>query len=370
MYSSAPRRISIPVAACLLLALAGPVLPSGSVVAQDPEYAGHAGHGDPAVAGGRLQVVHEPEHHDIVVILGPISIAATGNTMRLTPAAAVEIPIDGWLTGFQTRVLDPEGRELPSEILHHINVVRPGHRELFSPTMQRLAAAGQETGEIKVPFPFGVPLTAGDTILVVAMLHNPTGKAVEATVVSRLHYDTPAWLNRVGVQPFYIDVQPRPADAAFDLPPGRSTFTWEGSPAIDAEILGLGGHLHAYAVELRLEEIGPEGSTRVLWRSRPTFREDGLVKEIPRKKFLLRLGLGLSKDRTYRLVVVYENPTDHIITSGGMGELAGVVRPDSPWPEPDRSDPLYRADYRHFTRNNLALQDRVPEPPPGSDSRP
>lgn len=366
MRSFALGPISLPAALCLLLAAAGDLLPSGSVAAQDHAYSGHAGHGDPAVAEGRLQVVHEPEHKDLVVLLGPVSIAAGGHTMILTPAAAVESPIDGWLTGFRARVVDPDGRELPSEILHHINVVRPGHRELFSPTMQRLAAAGQETGEIKVPFPFGVPLAAGDTLLVVAMLHNPTDEAVEATVVGRLHYDTPAWLNRVGVQPFYMDVQPRPADAAFDLPPGRSTFAWEGRPAIDAEILGLGGHLHAHAVEIRLEEVRPEGKARVLWQGRPRFREDGLVREIPRKTFLMRLGLGLSKDRTYRVVVVYENPTDQVIAAGGMGELAGVVLPDSPWPEPDRSDPMYLADYRHFTRNNPALRDRVPgvEPAP------
>jgi hypothetical protein len=361
MRSSVLRPISLPAAFCLLLSAAGELLPSGPIAAQDHTYAEHAGHGDPAVAEGRLQVVHEPEHKDLVVLLGPVSIAAGGHTMKLTPAAAVEIPIDGWLTGFQARVVDPDGRELPSEILHHINVVRPGHRELFFPTMQRLAAAGQETGEIKVPFPFGVPLTAGDTLLVVAMLHNPTGQAVEVTVVGRLHYDTPAWLNRVGVQPFYMDVKQRPADAAFDLPPGRSTFAWEGSPAIDVEILGLGGHLHAHAVEIRLEEVRSEGGPRVLWQSRPSFREDGLVREIPRKTFLMRLGLGLSKDRTYRVVVVYENTTGQVITGGGMAELAGVVLPGAPWPEPDRSDPRYRADYRHFTRNNPALRDRVAE---------
>lgn len=365
MLSYALRPISLPVAFCLLLPAAGNLLAPGSVTAQDHAYSGHAGHGDPAVAESRLQVVHEPEHKDIVVLLGPISLVATGNTMRLTPAAVVEIPMEGWLTGFQARVLGPDGRELPPEILHHINVVRPGHRELFSPTMQRLAAAGQETGEIKVPFPFGVPLSPGDTLLVVAMLHNPTGEAVEATVVGRLHYDTPSWLNRVGVQPFYMDVQPRPADASFDLPPGRSTYAWEGSPAIDAEILGLGGHLHAHAVEIRLEEVRPDGRAKVLWQSRPSFSADGLVREIPRKTFLLRLGLGLSKERTYRVVVSYENPTGQVIPGGGMGELAGVVLPDSPWPVPDRSDPAYVADYRHFTRGNPALRDQVPPVEPG-----
>ena len=341
---------------CLLVLMAG----APPLMAQ---HEAHGGHGaEPLVTPGRIQVVHEPDHRDVVFLLGPIRLPATGNTMRLTPAGVVIIPEDGWLIGFRTRVLDQAGRELPSEILHHVNVVRPGRRELFLPIMQRLAAAGQETGEIRVPFPFGVPLSRGDTVLVAAMVHNPTDQAVTVTVEGRLHYDTPAWLNRVGVQPFYLDVQPPPAEAAFDLPPGRSTFTWEGSPAINVEVLGLGAHVHQFAEEIRLEEVRADREPKVLWQTRPRFRTDGRVEEIPRKTFLLRFGLGLSKDRTYRLVVVYHNPTGRTIPAGGMGELAGVVLPEGPWPEPDPTEPRYRSDYRHFARNAPELLDRNPEP--------
>ena len=330
------------------------------VVAAPVTGQGHHHHsgGDVPATEARVQVLHDAEHEDIVVLLGPFSLPAGGNTMRLTPALPVPVPVDGWVTDFRAQVVDEGGRELPREILHHVNLVRPDRRELFFPAMQRLAAAGQETGHVGIPFPFGVPVSEGDTLLVASMIHNPTGRPIRVLVEGRLHYDTPAWLDRLGVQPFYMDIQPPPMEAAFDLPPGRSTYSWEGSPAIDVEVLGLGGHLHRHAVEMRLEVLRPDGEPRVLWRTEPEFGPAGRVKEVPRKTFLLRLGLGLSADRTYRIVVVYDNPTGEVIPAGGMAELAGVVWPESTWPRTDPTDPTFLADYRNFTRNNPALRDR------------
>lgn len=293
---------SRPLPAAALLTLWWFLVPAGPAAQED-----HARHGSgfPAAESARLQVLHHEEDHEILLVLGPFDLPAEGNTMRLSPARAVAVPIDGWLTSFRTRVLDDRRRELPSDILHHINLVRPDRRELFMPVMQRLAAAGQETGGIELPFPFGVPVERGDTILLVAMVHNPTGRPVRVVLETRLHYDTPAWLDRIGVEPFFLDIQPPPRGASFDLPPGRSVFTWEGSPAIDVEVLGMGGHIHEYGRELRLEEIREDGSARVLWRATPETRPDGAIADIPRKTFLLRLGLGLSADRRYRLVAVY-----------------------------------------------------------------
>jgi hypothetical protein len=331
----------------------------GSAAPLAGQMHGAHGGGEPVATAGRLQVLHEHDREDIVALLGPIALPDTGNTMRLTPAAAITVPVDGWVTRFRARVVDERGMELPSEVLHHINVVRPDRRELFMPVMQRLAAAGQETGEIRVPVPFGVPVSRGDTLLVAAMVHNPTGRPLRLTIEARLHYETPKWLDRFDVEPFYLDVRPPPATASFDLPPGVSTFSWEGSPAIDAQVLGMGGHMHRYAKELRLEEVGPEGETKVLWSVRPELQPGGDIAAIPRCTFLHRFGLPLYKDRTYRLVAVYDNPTKTVIPGGGMAEIAGVVRPGAEWPSADAADPTFRSDYRAFTRNNPALRDRV-----------
>src|SRR5690606_634194 len=76
------------------------------------------------------------------------------------------------------------------------------------------------------------------------------------------------------VYPFYVDVTPPAAAHGFDLPPGRSEQSWEGSPAVSGRILGMGGHLHTYAVELRFEDA-TEG--KVIWRSTPILDDDGQV---------------------------------------------------------------------------------------------
>jgi hypothetical protein len=319
----------------------------------------HDMHGAPSpLPVGRIAVQHDPEGGRITVALGPFDLPASGNTMRLTPAEALVIPVDGWLTAFRARILDDAGRPLPDEILHHINLVRPDRRELFMPVMQRLVAASHETGRVDVPFPFGVAVESGDTVLVVAMLHNPTGREARVTVEAVLDYDGPEWLDRWGVQPFYVDVSAPPDGAAFDVPPGRSEVSWEGSPAIDVKILALGGHAHRFARELRLVEVRDDGSTRVLWRAEPRTGPDGGIDEIPRRRFLHRLGLPLSRDRTYRLVGVYDNPTGAVLPAGGMAEIAGVVWPSEAWPgSADRG--RVRADCLWFTRHNLALMNRV-----------
>lgn len=344
------------VAATLALAALAP----RPMVAQDHGGGHHAehhgGHGAmTATPAGRISVRHEPGENRFVTVLGPYSLPASGNTMRLTPAEVVVVPADGWLTSFETTIVDAQGRILPDEILHHINLVRPDRRELFFPVMQRIAAAGQETGRIGTPFPFGVPVSRGDTLLVAAMIHNPTGRPLDLRIRSAIEYDSPKWLDRVAVQPFHLDIAPPPQGASFDLPPGRSVRTWEGSPAVDVDVLALGGHIHRYGSELRLEEVRPRRSPKVLWRTTPELEPGGQVARVPRKTFLLRGGLELHADRTYRLVAIYENPTGETIPAGGMAEIAGVALPQDDWPDAVRSDPLFMADYASFTRHNPGL---------------
>jgi hypothetical protein len=353
--------------AALALGLAAILLWSPGALGQDTggSHGGHADSPTEVARSAALLAVHERFAQTLVLRLGPFHFDAHDPAMQLSPAWIMGMPISGWLTSFQTRVLDGAGRPLPREILHHINLVRPDRRELFMPVMQRLVAGSQETDRIGLPFPFGVPIEEGDTILIVALLHNPTGQSLDVTVETTIHYDTEAWLDRMGVQPFYIDIQPPPDPASFDVPPGRSTFTWEGSPAVDVRVLGLGGHLHQFGQELRLEEVRSEGPARVLWRTHPTTTEEGKIRGVPRQTFLLRGGIPLSSDRRYRIVAVYDNPTGRTIPSGGMAEIGGIVRLAGEWPEPDRTNPLFIADYRVFTGHNAELG-----PPGGSKPEP
>lgn len=298
----------------------------------------------------QLTVHHDVERREIVLELPPVPLPAHqgadhGHASHVTEAYIGRLPVSGWLRGYRTELVDDSGDTLPSRLLHHMNLMTPDRRELFSPIMQRIAAAGQETAPVELPRIFGYPIAAGERVLMKAMVHNPTGVDYDSVRVRvRLRY-TPAdvAIEPLHVFPFYLDVTPPAGLHSFDLPPGRSERSWEGSPAVPARIAALGGHLHRHALSLRLEDVT---AGRVLWESRPRFDENGAVTAMPQDYVIRRLGIELDPAHTYRLTAVYDNPTGDTIVDGGMGALGGVVLVDrrAAWPGVDPEDSQYALD--------------------------
>lgn len=286
---------------------------------------------------------------DVVLELGPMSLPANAghDGLRQPPPLAVTFPSDGWIRGLRVELVDARGHAVPREVLHHVNVIVPDKRELFSPIMLRIGAAGTETGPLQLPRLLGYRVRAGDSVVVSAMMHNPTGKSYEG-VRLRLHLpfvSTQSTIGAVGIVPFYLDVMPPAGRHAYDLPPGRSEKYWEGSPAIAGRILALGGHLHKYGVALTLED---RSANRVIWTARPTLDRDGAVVGMPTKILLWTLGERIYPDHVYRLTATYENPTGATIPDGAMGALGGVILPTRgiTWPAIARNDSTYRVDVR------------------------
>jgi hypothetical protein len=294
-----------------------------------------------------LRIFEDRERGHLVLEVGPVDLPANTGHNQLPPYTAA-IPLAGWLRGFEIEIVDARGRPVPQQTLHHVNVIAPGRRELFSQIMLRLAAAGQETGPQRLPRLFGYRVERGDRLLVTAMFHNPTATAYPG---ARLQVRMPltrdgAWARPVSIFPFYMDVMPPAGLHSYDLPPGRSEKSWEARPAVDGRILGLGGHLHKYGVALRLEDAT---SGRVLWEGRPETDESGEVVGMPTRQFVWRLGLPVRAGRTYRLTAVYENPTGQMIADGAMGALGGVFLPADPWPAANPRHEEYQRDL-HFVR--------------------
>jgi hypothetical protein len=265
--------------------------------------------------------------------------------MRIARPVAVALPVDGWLRSVGVDVVDGQGRILPKRLLHHANVIAPEHRELFSPIMLRIGAAGPETAPIELPRVLGYRVHRGDSLLVAAMLDNPSPQPrSDVWVRVRLGYVTAStWLPPISIHPFYVDVMPPAGSHAYDLPPGHSEKSWEGRPAIAGRMLAVGGHLHQYGVALRFRDV-TEG--RDLWVAQPARDSAGAVLAVPTTNFLWRGGVTLYPDHEYRLTAVYENPTGHVIPDGAMGTLGGVFLParGTRWPGVARSNPSYRLD--------------------------
>lgn len=306
----------------------------------------------------RTTLTVNPEAREFVIATGPVDLPVTPaghhhgeEGMVYPPVAEVTFPIDAYLYGFRYEFVDADGNVLPSALMHHLNVIDPYHRDLFLPISYRMAAVGSETGAMALPkYLFGQPVAAGQPVVISSMLHNPTGTAHEG-VTLKFYFDyVPAgrpW-PLFGVRTFQLDVAFPAGDKDFDLPPGRSARSWEGSPAVEGRIVAIGGHLHDHAVNLTLEDVTTGAR---LWEGRPVYDADGRLTGVTVGLVFLKLGIKLYPTHRYRATVTYDNPTGAVIPDGGMGLVGGLFIPSvERWPAPDTTNPLYALDRAHYLR--------------------
>jgi hypothetical protein len=284
---------------------------------------------------------------ELVVEYGPVALHhGPGHGAAVEPPAIMfGLPASGWMRGYVVELVDGAGRRLPQRLLHHMNLIAKNRRDLFSNVMQRLGAAGPETGTITLPRFAGVWGDTGDTLVMTVMLHNATGMHYDDV---RLRVRIPfvrarSRLGAITVYPVSVAIGPKERPNVFDLPPGRSEHYWEGSPAVAARILGLSGHLHRYGVALRLED---RTAGKVIWELKPRSDSTGEVRDMPVSMFLWSLGKPIRPDHVYRLTAVYDNPEERTIPDGGMGVVGGVVvlARGARWPAVDRLHPEYLVD--------------------------
>jgi hypothetical protein len=303
-----------------------------------------------SVIGGVLpaqQLRVTQQKGEILVQYGPLDFPArtTHRDMPQPPALVFTLPADGWMRGYAVELVDGAGRAVPKRLLHHMNVIAPDKRDLFSNAMLRVGAAGAETSDIRLPRVLGFRGRKGDSLVVTLMFHNPTDTAWrDVTLRARVPF-TPASsaVGAVTIYPLSVAIGPKDKPNVFDLPPGRSEHYWEGSPAVAGRVLGLSGHLHKYGVALRLED---RTTGTVLWEATPQRDAHGEITGMPVSRFLLSAGKPLRPDRVYRLTALYDNPTGRTIPEGGMGVMGGVLmlRGASRWPAIDPANADYLKD--------------------------
>jgi len=302
------------------------------------------------------RVTADARHGELVIELPPVDLPAGmgHHSLDQPPVSLAELPVGGAIFGFRTELVDEAGRTLSPELIHHFNVLDPLHRELFLPIAQRLAAAGKETGVVRLPkLLFGAPFTRGAKVVASAMLHNPTAvsyRGVRTRLVLSYVPDNRPWpLFRAF--PWQLDVGFPVGDKSFDLPPGQSERAYEGSPALPGSIVAIGGHLHEYGVSIELSDAT---TGELIWRAEPVRDEQRDVRSMPIGKLygLTHIGAHIVPDHRYRVRVVYDNPTGNVLQGEGMGVVGGLFVPDGdlPWPTVNPNDSLYQEDLRHFLR--------------------
>lgn len=299
-------------------------------------------------------VTVDARRSEITIELPPVDLPAvsSGHHGIDVPAAVGEFPVGGAIFGFRAEAVDSAGRLLPPAAIHHFNVMDPADRELFLPISRRLLAIGQETGVVRLPrLLVGARFRRGERIVANAMLHNPTGEAYRGVRVRMVVNYTPEgrpWPLWAG-SPWQLDVAFPVGDKSFDLPPGRSERSYEGSPAVAGKLVLIGGHLHEYG---QIIELWDATAGELIWHGEPAPGREGKMGAVPigRLYGLTRIGAPITPSHRYRVRVVYDNPTAGVVSAGGMGVVAGLFIPDrgAVWPSADPNDSLYQKDLRHF----------------------
>jgi len=299
----------------------------------------------------KIEVRVDSAHSRIIVTAGPFRLPAMNAQMdmsNMTPNDVMPFtwPVDGYLRGFSVRMRDAAGKALPREILHHLIGVNFDRRQLVYPAVERLFGWGAETDPVELPASMGVPMRLGEKLGMYAMFHNETGKDIDAAYLEvTLLYTPAAGHDVLSVMPFYVDVNNHIGGVTtFDVPPGKSTHSYEFELPIGGKLVGIGGHLHDYGSTLELQDAT---NGKVLARLKARRDHDGHVQGVGRFIFGFNSdALALKAHHPYRVVAEYDNPTSETFKDGGMGHINGAFVPDdgATWPKLDLNDPLVKRD--------------------------
>jgi len=303
-----------------------------------------------------LRVTVDSARKEVVVTAGPFVIPHVPKTMDHGMMHQIEgtrtrllhfsWPMEAWFRGFDVELADGKGHPLDGRMIHHINVINFGRRQLLYPAVERMLAAGAETGNVDLPKSIGMPMAAGSHLAMYAAWDN-TGEAdIEgAWLTVRLKWSPRNLAPRPqDVLLLYADVNYVLKTDAYDLPAGRSSKSYEFTMPLGGRLLMVGGHAHDYAEFVSLEDA-ETGKTIVRLEARTD--SAGLLLAMPRKYYGVRGdGLKLTAGRTYRVRADYHNPTGQMIPMGAMGLLIGVFVPDdyAQWPALDPNDPDIKMD--------------------------
>jgi hypothetical protein len=310
-----------------------------------------------------LKITVDSARHTVTFVAGPFAIdaghppsadGAMNHGMHVNateyPLMYFKWPVAGWARGFQLQLVDGQGKEVDRRLLHHLNIVNFGRRQLFYPVPERMLAIGQETPDISLPKTVGIPVEAGFPMALIMAWHNEKLEPVPVVYVHLTMDYSPTNMNPrpVSVMPVYMDVvDPIGKEVDFDLPAGNSTFTGDHALVASGRIIGIGGHGHDFLSNLALQEVVDSTHVRNVATLRTTRDSTGRLLGIEQKLPGIRgNGIPLQAGKTYRVTGSYENPTGRLLVKGAMIHiiLLYAVTDMRQWPKVDADDPGWRLD--------------------------
>ncbi len=307
-----------------------------------------------------MKMVVDSVHHQWILTLGPCRIEPMDMSMMSMPGMAmggeysgkVDIqmrflwPMAAYLRGFDLTILDSLGRTLPQPTMHHMELLNFDRRQLIYPMAERILGIGEETEPAFIPKTVGLPIKAGTHMGLYIMWNNETDTDMDGIYLRLRMPWSPMNITPkpVKVLPFKLDVNLHNGRGdGFDFPSGSGSKSTEFTVPIAGRLIAIGGHLHDYGKELRIEDVK---TGRVIARVVAKRTPDGHVTGVTHQLFgVLGRGPHLRPGRTYRVVAAYSNPSKQPIV-GAMGVVGGIFAPDdmTKWPAVDYANPEYVKD--------------------------
>lgn len=316
---------------------------------------------EPVPQSPRVSLAVDSAKHTVLIQVTPLCTTAPEMAGRSGPPHSssgpqgawlqFRWPVDGWVRGFRASLKDGSSRPLPRASIHHLILADLERRQLVHPAIERLFAIGQETEDVILPKTIGVPLKRGTRLsLKGACAPSPSRTAVSLSL-ELLWTPANQFPHPVSVLPFYVDVHLQNVldTNTFDLPPGRSSTSFDFRIPVGGWLLAVGGHLHDHGVAVQLEDVS---GGRVLSRLRARKTPTGKVLSVERKLYgIVGSGLKLKAGTTYRLVATFDNPTGGTIEDGGMAHLVGLFEPEDldRWPPISPTDADLQEDLRRLS---------------------
>lgn len=279
-----------------------------------------------------------------------------------TPVQTFKWPVDGWFRGYKLEVIDQNGGELPRRIMHHMIVVNYDRRQLLYSAAERLFGTGTESEDAEVPKTIGVPIKNGSTLGFYVAWHNDTGVDLNGVRLRITMEYLPKNQNPrpLAVLPIYMDVNLTVGGTnTFDVPPGKSTKTYDFTLPLSGRLIGYGGHMHDYGVMVRLEDAA---TGKELARVTTTRDSAGRVSKVSRSLPGVKgRGVKLQANHPYRVVAYYDNPTGELLKNGAMAHISGLFAPDdmTRWPAIDEADPIFQRDMASLEMRGMGGDDEA-----------
>jgi hypothetical protein len=321
-----------------------------------------------------LQVKVDSAQHTVVLTGGRYDLDPAMEEMPGMPMGMMKMqtssllrftwPVNGWVRGVRLRIFDADDKPLSRKLVHHINVVNFGRRQLFYPIPERIIAMGEETEDIRIPAAVGIPVSADTPMAALVMWHNHSPNMIKGVSFEMTVEYSPMNLvpKPVGVLPVYLDVMnPIGKDVDFDLPAGPTTWKKDYHLPLNGRIIGVGGHAHDFATSLALQDVTDSTKPRQLVNLQIRLAPKGYIQSVERQlPGITRAGIKLQDSHIYRLVGKYDNPTGKMIEKGGMLHMALLYVPDRPeqWPTLDPANIDWKKDVARLVAMGEVAQEK------------